>query len=115
MQTTYKFQRGEPINIGRKIDSGVATGFTLEAKLKPLPQGTYEAPSDDILPVADFTITYVPDAGIGYSYWNLYIPGLTTMNLPAGKYITDVKFIYNSEVVKISEEAIIILKNSVSG
>ncbi len=109
----YKFQRGEPIVIGREVLSGDPVGFTVEAVLKKT--------SGQVVPkaaqptAATFAVTFDPAAGTDKARWTLTIPAEATAELETGQYATDAKFLLDGTVVEISDPAFITLAESVSG
>jgi hypothetical protein len=111
----FIFQRGEPIIYGLRGTAGDPTGFTVTAKLKPLPPGLESAPDDSTASVATFSVAFVPGAGGVAPHWLMSLTAAQSAALPAGRYIADEKLSFGGVPVNITDPVIIMLKNSVSG
>lgn len=109
----FRFQRGEPITVGREVISGDPAGHTVHAVLKPA-EG-YTVPGDEVEPVATFESQFVAASGAVPAHWLLWIPAEEAEALPAGRYATDVLFLLDGEPVEVTEPAWIELSESVSG
>ena len=109
----FRFQRGEPITVGREVLSGDPAGYTVEAVLKPA-EG-YTVPGDEVEPVATFETQFVAASGAVPAHWLLWIAVEEAEALPAGRYVTDCLFLLDGEPVEVTEPAWIELSESVSG
>lgn len=109
----YKFQRGEPIRIGRRVLSGDPAGYSITARLKPS-RGQIVPPADTPI-AATFEVEFEPAAGQVAARWVMTVPGEVTGALPAGHYVVDALFSLNGEAEAISDPAFITLTDSVSG
>lgn len=109
----YRFQRGEPIVIGRQVLSGDPTGYTVSAKLKPTDSANI--PAESVAAAATFLVEFLPAAGGDPARWLLSIPAVQAALLLEGRYVTDAKFMRDGEPVMITEPAFIEIAPSVSG
>lgn len=113
----YRFQRGEPIVIGREVISGDPDGFGLEAVLKKT--AGQIVPAADVPVAATFAVQFEPASGSGEgavkARWILSIDAETTAALAPGRYAADAKFLLNGEVAEITDPVFIVLAESVSG
>jgi transglutaminase-like putative cysteine protease len=113
----YRFQRGEPIVIGREVVSGDPEGYSVDAVLKRtsgqvVPKASTEAS-------ATFDVAFEPAQGSGpgaiKARWLLTIPATVTANLSPGQYAADARFLLDGEVVQITDPVFITLAESISG
>lgn len=109
----YKFQRGEPIIIGRRVLSGDPTGYTVTALLKQT-RGQVLPPAETPV-AAEFEVQFeAAAAGVG-ARWMMIIPGEVSADLQAGHYVVDARFAIDGEAAYITDPAFITLTESVSG
>jgi len=109
----YRFQRGEPIMIGREVVSGDPAGYTVEAVLKKT--AGQVIPKASTVAAAAFEVTFEPAAGEVAARWILTIPADVTAGLAPGQYAADARFLLDGEVIQISDPVFIALAESVSG
>lgn len=112
-RAVYRFQRGEPIVIGRAVLSGDATGLTVDADIKPAVQGI--VPAESVPVAATFTSEFVAASGEVPAHWLFYLSAEDAAALPLGTYATDVRFSIDGVTVAITEPAWIVIGESVSG
>lgn len=110
--TVYRFQRGEPIVIGRAIVSGDATGIVAESLLKPTRLS--EVPSSNVEAVATFQSEYREAAGEVPAHWLFWLAAEVSAALEPGVYATDVRFSIDGVTIEVTEPAWIVLDESVS-
>jgi len=111
----YTFQRGEPLAYALRVKSGDPTGYSVTAKLKPIEAGRFDVPDDTVAVAATLTPTFTAAAGQEPAYFTLSLTAVQTLALPAGRYIVDEKLTVGGVSQQITDPAIIMLKNSVSG
>jgi len=111
--TVYRFQRGEPILIGRAIVSGDAIGIVAESLLKPARLS--EVPPSSVEAVATFQSEYRDAAGEVPAHWLFWLDAAAAASLEPRVYATDVRFSINGVTIEVTEPAWIILDESVSG
>lgn len=109
----YKFQRGEPIVIGREVVSGDPAGYTIAAVLKKT--AGQIVPKAETIAAASFNVTFEPADGADTARWVMIIPAEVSAALAPGHYVTDAKFLLDGDVAQITDPAFIILAESVSG
>ncbi|MBK6801653.1 MAG: hypothetical protein IPG83_09265 [Novosphingobium sp.] len=109
----YRFQRGEPIVIGRRVLSGDPSGFDASALLKSTSGYRIPAEGDDA--AATFLTEFVDAAEDEPAHWLFWIPAEVAGTLELGRYATDVKFMRDGETVLISDPAFIVIVESISG
>ena len=109
----FRFQRGEPITVGREVLCGDPAGYTVEAVLKPA--AGYTVPGDEVEAVATFESQFVAAIGAVPAHWLLWITAEEAEALPAGRYVTDALFLLDGQPVSVSGPAWIEISESVSG
>lgn len=110
---TYKFQRGEPIIIGRQVVSGDPAGYAVSASLKPT-RGQV-VPSASVPATAQFVVSFQPATVDQAAHWLLTLDATASAALAPGQYVTDVRFTRDGETVQITEPAFVLVSESVSG
>jgi hypothetical protein len=109
----YRFQRGEPIVIGRQVVSGDGAGLTALALLKPA--SGFTIPAESVEPAATFEVEYRAAAGSSPAHWLFWIQAADASDLALGRYATDVRFMIDGDTVEVTDPAWIIISESVSG
>lgn len=112
-RAVYRFQRGEPIQIGRAVLAGDPAGLAVHSALKPASLGS--VPAESVAAAATFASEFVPAAGADPAHWLFWLTAAEADALPLGTYATDVRFSIDGEVVAITEPAWIVIGDSVSG
>ena len=111
--TIFRFQRGEPIVIGREVVSGDPAGFTVEAVLKKT--HGQRVPKVNMPVAATFEVQFEAANADHPARWMLIIPAAVSAQLPAGQYATDARFLQGGVVADITDPVFITLAESVSG
>ncbi len=110
----YTFRRGEPIVIGREVVSGDPTGYTVTASLKKTLIGRSMPPAS--APVAATFDVEFQAAGDGHgARWLFSLTAEDAAALSLDTYVVDARFELAGEPVEITEPALVIIVESVSG
>lgn len=113
MPPIYRFQRGEPIVIGRQVISGSPDGFTVSAALKRSSGQVVPRPDTPI--AATFEVDFAPADDSQAARWIFTIPPTVSAELRPGYYAVDAAFALDGEIVEITDPAFITIAESVSG
>ena len=110
---TYKFNYGEPIVLGRQVNSGDPVGVVVEAELKRAPGKVVPPVSSSSM--ATFDVAFVAAVGEIPAHWILSLTPVVMATLAPGIYVTDCKLSQGGEIIEVTDPAFIHIQASVSG
>lgn len=113
----YTFQRGEPIVLGDRVESGtVLGGHTMRARMKPAAAQARETMPGSGVPVVSpgFTSSFVPAAGAVLAHWLHSLSAVQSLSVPAGEYLFDSSLLDTGVVVQTSDPVRVIVREAAS-
>lgn len=115
--TQYTFQRGEPIAIGDRLESGaVLGGHTMRARMKPVVLAQRDLMPGPAVAVVTpgFTTAFVAAAGAVPAFWLHSLTAAQSADLSAGEYLADSSLLLDGVVIETSEPVRIVLRDAAS-
>ena len=113
----YIFQRGEPIAIGDRLESGtILGGHTMRARMKRVVEARRDLmPGPEVANISPgFTTSFVAAAGADAAYWLHSLTAAQSATLSAGEYLADSSLLLDGVVIETSEPVRIVLRDAAS-
>ena len=115
--TQYRFQRGEPIVLGDRVESGtVEGGHSMRARMKPVPRNARdEMPGDSVATTSPaFTSTLTPVDGETAAFWLHSLTAAQSLEIAAGEYLFDSSLLLDGTVLQTSDPVRVIVTEAAS-
>lgn len=115
IQTTFLFQRGEPIIVDLVInDQGSFDPASLVTQMR-LKRAENNAPPPASSPAAAvFDIAFVPASGGKAPFWRGTIDAATSAGLEPGAFVTDAEILSGAAIIAVTDPLLIKIAESVT-